>query len=580
MTTNRELQRIFRELASAGELEGWSSFKVAALRRAARSLGALDVELHELPGERLRSLLGTTAGIGPGTRRRLTEVLATGRLREHDELLRRVPAGLFDVLRIPGLGPKAVRSLWQDVGIESLEDLRRAINEGRLGKRAGMGPRRVLEIEAALAWAQAESRRIPLGVADPVARDLLEQLQAAPGIADVATTGALRRAVEAVEAIDLLAACVDPTAVSAAFAERGGGSEGPLAFAIQAEGRTVPVRLRLVEPTRFGAAHLFTTGPDSYWQALRAHAKTTGHRLEPEGLSKDAPGRDQRSRKLLAATSEEAIFERLGLPPTPAELREICAPTDKPRRGLVEAGQIRSELHSHTTASDGRNDLEELIAIAVRRGYEALAVTEHSPSSALAGGLSAEELVEHAAAVRDADARHPEIRLLAGTEVDILPGGELDYPDDLLAQLDLVVASPHAALAQRPEQATARLVAAARSPHVDILGHPTGRVFGRRPGLEVDMEALALAAAEGGTALEINANWRRLDLRDDHAASAAARGCKIAVNTDAHSERDLDNLSYGVLTARRAGIAARDCLNTWPPDRLVAWLRAEPELRS
>ena len=239
---------------------------------------------------------------------------------------------------------------------------------------------------------------------------------------------------------------------------------------------------------------------------------------------------------------------------------------------LVDVDSVHSELHSHTTASDGRHSLDDLIALAKGRGYRVLAITDHSQSSAVAGGLPPEALVEHAAAVRAAARRVDGITVLAGSEVDILADGSLDYDDDLLASLDLVVASPHAALQQEPAEATARLVQAASHPHVDVLGHPTGRKVGRREGLRADLSKVFRAAAENGTAVEINANWNRLDLKAEHVASALDAGCKVAIDTDAHHESDFDNLRYGVLTGRRGGLTRADCINCWSPERLVEWL--------
>ncbi len=329
----------------------------------------------------------------------------------------------------------------------------------------------------------------------------------------------------------------------------------------------------MAEPSSWGAAWISSTGPAEHLEALRDRAQARGLELASTGLRRGGT-------PLGASQSETTVYEALDLPWIAPELRDRIDLDAPPSGPFVREEDLRAELHSHTTASDGRHDLDDLIRLARARGYEALAITEHSPSSAIAGGLSVEDLQRHAEQVRAANARHDDIRVLAGTEVDILADGELDYPDEVLQSLDLVVASPHAALQQTPEQATRRLLAAIRNPHVDIVGHPTGRIVGRRPGLDPDLPALAKAGAETRTALEINANWRRLDLSDAAAAVAVEHGCLLAINTDAHKDADFDHLRYGALTARRALLPQEQCINTWPLERLEEWLARDASPRA
>jgi DNA polymerase (family 10) len=309
---------------------------------------------------------------------------------------------------------------------------------------------------------------------------------------------------------------------------------------------------------------------------LREIAIRRGLRLNEYGLFEGTEERPQESgREPVAAATEAEIYDALGLPFIEPELREDRGELDREPPKLIELGDVRAELHAHTTASDGKLSIEELARCAIDRGFHTLAITDHSPSQVIANGLDPVRLRRHVEAVREADAKISGIRLLAGSEVDVLGDGRLDYDDDLLAELDVVVASPHAALRQSPEAATERLLRAIRHPLVHVLGHPTGRLINRREGLSPDMNALFEAAVEHDVALELNANWHRLDLRDAHLRSALDRGCKIAIDTDAHREEHFDFLVYGILTARRAGMEAAACINCWPADELLAWLRSK-----
>jgi DNA polymerase (family 10) len=319
---------------------------------------------------------------------------------------------------------------------------------------------------------------------------------------------------------------------------------------------------------------MYFTGSKEHNVHLREIAIERDMRLNEYGLYEGTEERPQdHGAKPVAADTEEAIYEALGLSFVPPELREEGV--DRPPERLIEQGDVRAELHAHTTASDGRLSIDELARCAKERGFHTLAVTDHSKSSVIANGLDEMRLLRHVEAIREADARISGIRLLAGAEVDILPGGRLDYDDEILSQLDVVVASPHASLRQDPTTATARLLAAIRHPLVHILGHPTGRFVGRREGLSPDMNALFEAAAEHDVVLELNANWKRLDLRDSHLRGALAHGVKIAIDTDAHRATDFDNLIYGILTARRAGLEPASCINTWEAEKLHGWLASK-----
>jgi DNA polymerase (family 10) len=308
---------------------------------------------------------------------------------------------------------------------------------------------------------------------------------------------------------------------------------------------------------------------------MREIAIKKGMRLNEYGLFQGTDERPQERGTPPLATSEEAIYTTLDLPYIAPELRQDRGEFDGEPPSLIAVEDIRAELHAHTTASDGQLSIAELAACARDRGFHTLAVTDHSQSQVIANGLTPDRLRRHIDAVREADAEISGIKLLAGSEVDILGDGRLDYDDELLAELDVVVASPHAGLRQDPKTATERLLRAIRHPLVHIIGHPTGRIINRREGLAPDMHALFAAAVEHDTVLELNANWKRLDLRDSHLRSALSHGCRISIDTDAHAPEHFDFLIYGVLTARRAGMTATACINTWPAEKLHAWLRSK-----
>jgi len=336
-----------------------------------------------------------------------------------------------------------------------------------------------------------------------------------------------------------------------------------------------------VPAAAWGAALVYFTGSKDHNVRLREIAIKQGMHLNEYGLFPGTEARPQeRGVEPLAAAEEAAIYDALGLPWVEPELREdrgrIHGPElDAGPSKLIVLADVVAELHAHTTASDGKLSIAELAAVARARGFHTLAITDHSPSQPIANGLEPERLLRHVDAIREADAEIEGIRLLAGAEVDILADGRLDYDDELLERLEVVVASPHAALRQEPRVATERLLRAIRHPLVHILGHPTGRIIHRREGLSPDMGALFAAAAEHDTVLELNANWQRLDLGAGHLRGALEHGCKIAINTDAHREAHFDNLTYGILTARRAGMTAASCINTWPAEKLRAWLRTK-----
>jgi DNA polymerase (family 10) len=602
MGFNRAVAEALEEIANLIELTGGDSFRASANARAARTIADLSFDLLPIAHDRAR--LKEIPGIGDRIAEKIGELADTGRIRELEELRSQVPAGLIDLLRIPGLGPKTVRLLWTGAGVTDRSSLQRVIDDGSILRLPRMGAKAVEKIRNSLSFAQVSESRLPLGLAYPVATRIVDALRRLKGVSDAAWAGSLRRGRETVGDIDILV-CLKPGGDAAAIAHAfrslpgvrhvlaAGDARSSVVMAVDpdlgrwalegregdeatAKGPTVQVDLRVLPQSSYGAALLYFTGSKDFNVAMRRIALDKGYTLNEYGLfplDDDPTPPQQRGVEPVESHTEEAIFKRLGLAWAPPELREgqaALALKETPR--LIELDDIRAELHAHTTASDGVMSIVELARAAKARGCHTVAVTDHSKSSAVANGLSADRLLEHVDAVHRARAAVKGIRILAGSEVDILADGELDYDDKTLSRLDIVVASPHTALSQDPDAATRRLLKALRHPRVHILGHPTGRLIGRRPGLSPDIGALAAAAAEHHVALEVNAHWLRLDLRDVHVRAALDAGCLIAINCDTHAPEDLDNLRFGVLTARRGGLTPDRCINAWSARRLADWL--------
>ena len=585
MSTNREIAETFDQIATALELLEANRFRVGGNQRVARVLRDMTEEVAALVKSEPRTAvdrLTAVGGIGKASAERIVEHVETGTIEEHRKLLEKVPRGLFEVLAIPGVGPKAARAMWQELGITDLDGLKAKLDSSELKTLPRMGVKTIDNIKKAIAFQEQAGDRVPLGIARPLALALADELTAVPGVKRLDFAGSLRRGRETIGDLDFLAACDDPEALRERFTSMPQVTQvlarGETKCSVRLEAGNIAMQadLRTVPAAAYGAALMYFTGSKEHNVRLREIAIQKDMRLNEYGLFQGTEERPQDHGAVpVAADAEEAIYAALELPFVPPELREDSAHLDSPPPCLIEIEDIRAELHAHTTASDGKLTIDELAGRARERGFHTLAITDHSKSSVIAGGLDEERLLRHARAIREADARISGIRLFAGAEVDILPDGRLDYDDEILAKLDVVVASPHVSLRQDPATATARLLAAIRHPLVHILGHPTGRFVGRREGLSPDMNALFEAAAEHDVALELNANWKRLDLRDSHLRGALGHGVKIAINTDAHRARDFDNLMYGILTARRAGVAPASCVNTWPAEELHSWLASK-----
>ncbi|MBX3378369.1 MAG: DNA polymerase/3'-5' exonuclease PolX [Phycisphaeraceae bacterium] len=603
MALNAAIAQRLEEIAKMIEVLGEDQFRAISNSRAARNIDALPFDIATIADDKAK--LTEIEGIGPKIADKIMEFAATGKMKEHEELKGKVPAGLLEMMKIPGLGPKTVRAIWQTLHITTLPALKKAIEDGTILTVPRMGEKAAQKIKQAMEFAAQGQARLWLGQAVPVAERIIDVLKHKLGkkVKHIDYAGSLRRGKDTIGDIDILIATPDIASAIEAFTAMPGvvavlaAGESKASVRVRTDvdlsrwdvedktGPTVQADLHVIPDASWGAALMYFTGSKEHNIRLRQRALDRGLTLNDYGLfpddREDTPPQ-QRGIKPVASRSEEEIYAKLDLPFIPPELREDRGEvelTATPR--LIEVGDIKSELHAHTTASDGSLSIEALAAMAKERGFHTIAVTDHSQSSVIANGLKPERLLAHIEAIRKAQEKFlnrsgkPEITILAGSEVDILADGTLDYDDKILKQLDIVVASPHAALSQDGPAATKRLVKAIRHKYVHILGHPTGRLINQRPGLDPDMAKLIAAAVERRVALEINAHWMRLDLRDTHVRQAVNAGALIAIDCDVHAPDDYDNLRFGVMTGRRGWLTPDLCVNTWPAPKLHEWLKSK-----
>ena len=566
---NRAIARVFGQIADLLEIKGENAFKIRAYRSASDLLGEHPHAVATLDAEQLREL----PGIGKDLAAKIRELVDTGDCTYHRELLQQFPPTILDVLRLQGVGPKTVALLYSTLGIVSVEDLAAAARDGRLRTIKGMGGKKEALILKAIEERQRDAGRTLLPHASAVAGDIVRYLRERVGHVEFLPVGSLRRGCETCGDIDILAVGGEPglmdifvqfPGVERVLARGETKSSVRLAGGIQAD-------LRLVSPESRGAAMQYFTGSKAHNIALRDLAVQRGLKLNEYGLYAIAD--DSR----LAGETEESIYAALGLSLVDPALREDRGEMAAAAAGrlpqLVTDADLRGDLHMHTTATDGRDDLETMAAAAHAMGHRYIAITDHSQALAMANGLDERRALEHAARVRALNGRFEGLTLLAGIECDILADGRLDLSDDCLAQLDIVVASVHSQMTQEPAQITDRLLRALECPWVDVLGHPTARRLLRREPMRFDFDAVVSAATRLGVAMEINCQWERLDLNDTHARLARDRGVRIVISTDAHSTLELKNQHWGVQTARRAWLEPDDVLNTRDVESMTRLLR-------
>jgi DNA polymerase (family 10) len=569
---NRELADTFTLIANLSEIKGEIIYKTLAYRKAAESLMDLGRDVNEVWRE---GTLQEIPGVGKAIAEKIDELLRTGRLEFLEKLKKEVPPSLAEWLQVPGLGPKKVALIWKELGITSLPELEQAARQGKLRGLPGMGEKSEALILAGIESLGRRSGRIPLGRAFPLAQEIITALKKVPGVTAAEPAGSLRRMRPTVGDLDILVAAKDSGPVMEAFVNL------PGVMRVQGQGETkssvefasgVRAQLWVHPPERFGTALQYATGSKDHSVHLRELALDKGLSLSEHALAKtDGSGE-------ILCDTEEKVYRTLGLPWIPPELREDRGEIQAAQAGklpkLIEVGDVHADLQVHSNWSDGKLSMLDMARAAARRGMKVIAFTDHSVSLGVANGLNIER---HAEQQKEIEAAQRElgdsIRILHATEVEIKADGTLDYPDEFLATLDLVLASLHSSLRQPREKVTERLLNAVRNPHVDIIGHPTGRLIPDREGADLDMEAVLAAAAKSGVALEINAHPARLDLDDVTARRAKEMGIPVSINTDAHSESDLNVLFFGIAIARRAWLTKDDVINCWPVEKLLDWLK-------
>ncbi|MCI0393817.1 MAG: DNA polymerase/3'-5' exonuclease PolX [Chloroflexi bacterium] len=570
--TNREIAEVFEKVADMLAIRGDQIHRILAYRRAAESIRGLSRDLKHIQAE---GELTEVHGIGQTLAAKIEEMLTTGGLAFYDKLAKEIPPALVELMRIEGLGPKRIKQIYDSLGITTLEELAAAAEAGKLRNLPGLGEKSETKIKESIAALQRHGDdRTLLGTAWPIAQEILAELQAVEGVTQSAVGGSLRRMRETIGDVDLLVASQDSAPVMERFRSLSSvetvlGS-GPTKTTVQLL-NGLQVDLRVLPAERWGTLLVYFTGNKEHNVKLREMALKKGYSLNEHSFTPLNGGEE-----LLCATEEE-VYAVLGLPTILPTLREDRGEIEAALQGklpvVVRPEEILADLHMHTTWSDGRLPVLEMAQAAKAWGYRYIAITDHSASLGVVKGMDTERLLAQAEEIRAAnEALGPDFRVLHGTEMEIKADGTLDYPDEALAQLDFVIASLHTSLKQPQEDITARLLAAIENPHVDMIGHPTGRLLPERQGADLEMEAVLQAAARTGTILEINANPRRLDLRDVHVRRAIELGVKLSINTDAHHPDQFDLMHYGVATAQRGWATAAEVVNTWPVEKLLAYL--------
>ncbi len=568
---NEEIAAIFERIADLSEIKGELIYKTLAYRKAAdsiRNLGA-DVEAIQREGKLL-----DIPGVGKAIAEKIDELLTTGKLNFLLKLEQEVPPTLVDLLKVPDVGPKKAAAFWKQGGITTLAELEAAARAGKLRGLPGMGEKSEARILSGLEALARRSKRLSIGVALPMAMRWLDWLRKLPGVEQAEAAGSLRRRKITIGDLDFVAAARDARPIMEAFihhpeVQRIAG-QGENKSSIEAAGG-LNIQLWIQPPQRFGTLLQFVTGSKEHNVRLRELAQKKGLSLSEQAIS-SADGREQ------TFADEPGVYAALGLPWIAPELREdrgeiAAALAGKlPRR--LERTDLKADLHVHSTWSDGAATIAEMAAAARERGLTVLAISDHSGGLGVAGGMSIEKLRQRRAEIESVQHQLGDsLRLLQGAEVEIHADGSLDYPDEVLAELDVVVASLHSSLRQPREQITERLLRAIRNPHVDVIGHPSGRLLPNREGADLDWDRVLAATRETGVALEINAHPARLDLDEIYARRAAEMGIPLSLNTDAHAPDQLDLIEYGLSAARRAWLEPEQIINAWPVERLLAWLQ-------
>ncbi|MFD2637517.1 DNA polymerase/3'-5' exonuclease PolX [Piscibacillus salipiscarius] len=554
-------------IATYLELKGENAFKISAYRKAAQALERDDRSLNEIDD------FGALSGIGKGTKAIIEEFINNGQTETLSKLTEEVPKGLIPLLKIQGLGGKKLSRLYQELGVIDEATLRKACENGEVETMSGFGKKSVEKILKALDDAQLRPERLPVSYVIPIKEEIEARLRQMNHILDFSIAGSLRRLKETVKDLDFIVATEQPEQVAEQLVQLPNVievvSKGTTKVTVLVDGEwNLSVDFRLIEPDHFITTLHHFTGSKDHNVEMRRIAKDKGYKISEYGIEESESG------KIHTFLTEKDFFEFLDLPYLPPEVRETgeeCELNSLPE--LVDLQHIRSDLHMHTTWSDGAQSIDEMAKKAIERGYEYIVITDHSKFLRVANGLNEKRILEQQAKIKEWNESHSDLTILSGIEMDILPNGELDFSEDFLSQLDFVIASIHSSFNQSEEKIMERLMAAIDCPYVDMIAHPTGRLIGKRNGYSVNLEQFIKRAAETNTIIELNANPNRLDLSWDWLKVAQDQGAKIAINTDAHNFKMLDDMKIGVQAARKGMIMKDSVVNTWNLDQLLGFLK-------
>jgi DNA polymerase (family 10) len=568
---NQQIAAIFNEIAELLELKNESVFRIRAYRRAAQNIDGLSKDVATLSDKDLTSI----PGIGPDLAGKIHEFLTTGKVAKHQELRKEIPGTVLELLRIPGLGPKTAKMLYEKRKIKNIDELEALTRAGKLAGLPGIQKKTEENILKGIELLKRGTDRRPLGRVLPLAEDIVRRMKDSAPVDKIEVAGSIRRWKDTVKDIDILTTSKKPAEVMDAFVKL------PHMGRVLAHGETkssivtdegIQVDLRVVEEDSFGAALAYFTGSKQHNIKLREMAVRTGLKINEYGVFKGP------EEKKIGGKYEEDVYKSLKLPFIPPELREDTGEIDAALSGklpdLVTMEDIKGDLHVHTKWSDGSHDLDTMVEAARKRGYQYIAITDHTKGLGVAHGLDEKRLAEEVQLIDEANKKLLGFTILKGTEIDIRTDGRLDLSDEALAGLDIVVASIHSGFKQTEEQITKRILAAVRNPYVSVIAHPTGRLIGERDAYAVDMDAVLKEAAKYGVAMEINAYPLRLDLNDLHIKMAKQYGVQLVINTDTHVTSQYDFMTYGVSVARRGWVEKKDVLNTLPYEQLIRRLRS------
>lgn len=572
LANNQEIAAVFNTIADILDIKGENAFRIRAYRRASQQISQLSDELATLPEARRQDIPGIGADLG----RKIDELISTGRLAYFDELKQSLPQGVLDMLTIPGVGPRTAKAVFEELHIDSVEKLEQAARSHRLQQLAGFKKKTEANILHGIDLIRQGKARLLLSQAQEAADEIIRPLQGLKAVRQIRTAGSLRRQKETVRDIDILVTSSRPQAVMDAVAGLAAAQE------VLSHGRTktairtaagIQVDVRVVAPESFGAALVYFTGSKAHNIRIRDLAKRQGLKLNEYGVFAEKTG------QRVAGSTEEEVYQALGLAYVEPELREDSGEIEAAQAGalpkLVTEKSIRGDTHAHSNWSDGKDSIEAMARAMRERGYEYMVLSDHSQSLGIAAGLSPQRLRQQIARVKVLNKKFKDFRILCAAEVDIKPDGRLDFDEDILAELDIVLAAVHSGFKQSRDTMTRRLAAAMHQPRVNIIVHPLGRVIGERSAYEVDWDEILRIARGTNTALEINCYPKRLDMDDIHSRAAKDAGVMIALGSDSHSVAQTGFMRWGVAVARRAWLEQKDVLNCLSCEELLQWTRAK-----